>query len=116
MSKAANALHSDQVAAAQAGIAKSVVSRNARTEKRSGVRGCELIRNRSEGACFSDHHFRISTVHGYSRCRGVLAIHDVSAPAWFAHPIFSGNKADTNSLPDFPSGRSASDGVNAANH
>src|SRR5206468_1964745 len=56
MPKAADALHSDQVSTTQAGVAKSVVSRDTRAEKRSGFCGCELIRNRRDGACFSDHH------------------------------------------------------------
>ncbi len=91
MPKAANALHSDQVSTAQAGVAKSVVGRDTRAEKRSGFRGCELIRNRSDGACFSDHHFRISSIRGYSRYHGVLTIHNVSESARFAHPVFAGN-------------------------
>ncbi len=76
----------------------------------------ELIRNGSDAARFSDHHFRISSIYCYSRYRRVLAIYDVSAPARFAHPVFSGNEADTNPLTDFPSGHSATEGFNAANH
>ena len=67
MPKATNALHSDQISAAQAGVAKSVVGRDTRAEERGGFCGTELIRNRSDAARFSDHHFRISSVHGYSR-------------------------------------------------
>jgi hypothetical protein len=36
MPKAANALHSNQVATTQGGVAKSVVSRDTGTQKRSG--------------------------------------------------------------------------------
>ncbi len=107
MPKATNALHSDQISTAQAGVAKSVVGRDTRAEERSGFCGPELIRNGSDAARFSDHHFRISSVHGYSRNHRVLTIHDVSASARFAHSIFSGNEADTNPLTDFPSGHSA---------
>ena|GEM_PF-4914657 len=104
MPKATNALHSDQISAAQAGVAKSVVGRDIRAEERSGFYGCELIRYGSDAARFSDHHFRISSVRGYSQYHRVLTIHDVSASARFAYPIFSGNEADTNPLTDFPSG------------
>jgi hypothetical protein len=116
MPKAANALHSDQISAAQAGVAKSVVGRDARAEERSGFYGCELIRNGSDAARFSDHHFRISSIGSYSQYHRVLTIHDVTASARFAHPIFSGNETDTNPLTDFPSGHSATDGFNATNH
>jgi hypothetical protein len=115
MAKSTNALDGDQISSAQAGVAKSVVGRNPRAEERSGFCGCELIRNRSDGTRFSDHHFRVSSIRGYSRCHRVLTIHRVSAPARFAHPVFSGNEADTDPLTDFPSGHSATDGFNAAN-
>jgi hypothetical protein len=107
MPKATNALHRDQVSAAQAGIAKRVVGRDTRAEERSSFYECELIRNGSDAARFSDHHFRISSIRGYPQHHRVLTIHDVSASARFAHPIFSGNEADTNPLTDFPSGHSA---------
>jgi hypothetical protein len=116
MSKAPNALHSDQISAAQAGVAKSVVGRDTRAQEGSGFRGLELIRNRNDAACFSDHYFRISSVRGYSRHHGVLTIHTVSAPAWFTHSVFAGNEADTNPLTDFPSGHSTTEGFNPANH
>jgi len=116
IAKAANALHSHQVSTTQAGVAESVVGRDPSAEKGSGFRGCELIRNRSEGACFSDHQFRISSIRGYSRYHGVLTIHGVSPPARFAHSIFSGNEADTDALTDFPFGYSGSQRLNAANH
>ena len=74
----------------------------------------ELVRNGSDAARFSDHHFRISSIHGYSRCHGVLTIHDVSASARFAHSVFAAEEADTNPLTDFPSGHSAAQGFNAA--
>src|SRR6202030_919880 len=95
---------------------KSVVRRDAGAEKRSGFCGGEFIRNRSESACFSDHHFRISSIRGYSRYHRVLTIHTVSAPARFAHSVFSGNEADTNPLTDFPSRYPATDSFNAPNH
>src|SRR5580692_10954382 len=91
MAKATYALNGDVISAAQAGIAKSVVGCNPRAEQRSGFRGCELIRNRRDAARFGDHNFRIPTIRGYSRYHRVLTIHDVSAPAGFAHPIFSGD-------------------------
>ena len=116
MPKATNALHRDQISAAQAGVAKSVVGRDTRAEERSGFCGTELIRNGSDAARFSDHHFRISSVHGYSGYHGVLTIHNVSASARFAHPIFAAEKADTDPLTDFPSGHSTAQGFNAANH
>jgi len=115
MPKAANALHSDEISGAQAGIAKRVVGRNACAKERSGFRGCELIRNRRDGACFSDHHFGISPICGYSRHDRVLTIDNVSAPARFTHAVFSGNETDADPLTDFPSGYSAAQGINAAN-
>jgi len=114
MAKAANALYRYQISAAQAGVAKSVVGRDTRTEERGSFRGCEFIRNGRDGACFCDHHFRISSIHGYSRYHRVLTIHDVSAPARFTYPVFSGNETDTYPLTDFPSGHSAAQSFNAA--
>ena len=55
-------------------------------------------------ARFSDHHFRISSIHGDSRYHRVLTIHDVSASAWFAHAVFAAEEADTDPLTDVPSG------------
>ena len=54
MPKATNALHSDQISAAQTGVAKSVVGRNARTEEGGGFCGAELIRNGCDAARLSD--------------------------------------------------------------
>src|SRR5437879_8288595 len=87
MPKATYALHRDEISTAQAGIAESVIGRNARAKERSGFRGCELIRNGRDGACFSDHHFSISSIHGYPRCHRVLTIngsprrHDSHTPS-----------------------------------
>ena len=100
MPETANALHSDQISTAQAGVAKSVVGRNAGAKERSGFYRCELIRNGSDGARFCDHRFRISSIHGYSRHHGVLTIHDIPASARFAHPVFAGDQANTDSLTD----------------
>jgi hypothetical protein len=91
MAKATYALNGDQISAAQARIAKSVVSGDARAEKRSGFCRCELVRNRRDAACLGNHHFCIPSIHSYSRYHRILTIHDVSAPAGFAHPIFSGD-------------------------
>ncbi len=102
--KSANALHRDQISAAQAGVAKSVVGGDARAEKRGGFCGTELVRNGSDAASFSDHHFRISTIHGHPQYYRVLTIHSVSASARLAHPVFASDQADTNSLTNFPSG------------
>jgi hypothetical protein len=103
MPKATNALHSHQISCAQACIAKSVVGRDTRAEERSGFRGPDFIRNGSQAARFSDHHFRISSIHSYSRYHGVLTVHNVSAPARFARPVFAAEETDTNALPDLPS-------------
>jgi hypothetical protein len=65
---------------------------------------------------FSNHHFRISTIHSYSGFDGVLTLHHVSAPARFAHPVFTAEKADTDPLTDFPFRHSAAQGRNAANY
>jgi hypothetical protein len=115
MSKSTNALHSDQISAAQAGIAKSVVGGDARAEERCGFCRTELVRNGSDAAGFSDHHFRISSIHGHSQYHGVLTIHDVPASARFAHPVFAADQADTDTLADFPSRHSGAQGFNAAN-
>jgi hypothetical protein len=115
MPKATNALHSDQISAAQASIAKSVVCRNTGAEERGGLYGSQLVRNRSDAVRFRNHHFRISSIRGYSRCDGVLTLHHVSAPAWLAHPVFAAEEADPDSLTDFPFGYPAAQGFNAAN-
>jgi hypothetical protein len=116
MPKATNALHSDEISPAQAGIAKSVVGRDARAEERGGLYGSELVRNGSDAARFSDHQFRISSIRGYSRHHWVLTIHNVSASARFAYAIFATEEADTYPLTDFPFGHSAAQGFNAANY
>jgi hypothetical protein len=114
--KAANALHSDQVPGPQAGIAKGVVGCNSRAKQRGGLCGAEFVRNGSDPACFGDHHFRISSICGYSGYHGVLTIHHVSALARFANAIRTGNQADTDTLTDFPSGHPVTQGFNAANY
>jgi hypothetical protein len=115
MTEATNALHSHQIASAQAGIAKGVVGRDARAQQGGGLCGTELIGNGSEAACFSDHHFRISTVHGYPRYHWVLTIHAVSTSARLAGAVLSGDQADANALTDLPSRHAAAQGVDAAN-
>jgi hypothetical protein len=115
MPKSADTLYSDEISAAQAGVSKRVVGRDARAEQRGGFCRTQLVGNGSEGACFGNHHFRISTIRGYSGYHRVLTIDDVSSPARFADAVFAGNEADTDSLADFPSGNSAAQGVNAAN-
>ena len=114
MPKATNALHGDQISTAQAGVAKSVVGGDTRAEERSGFYGRELIRNGGDAACFSDHHFRISSVRGYSGYHGVLTIHNISTSARFAHSVFAAEEADTDTLTDFPFGHSAAQGFNSA--
>src|SRR4029077_6883693 len=52
MPKTTNALYGDQISAAQAGVAKSVVGRDTRAEERGGLCGSELVRNGSDAACF----------------------------------------------------------------
>jgi hypothetical protein len=115
MPKATNALHRDQISAAQAGVAKSVVGRNTGAEERGGLYGSELVRNGSDAVRFSDHHFRVPTIRGYSWDDGVLALHHVSASARFAHPVFATEEANTNPLTDLPFGHSAAQCLNAAN-
>jgi hypothetical protein len=116
MTKATNALHRDQISTAQAGIAKSVVGCDTSAEERSGFYGTELIGNGSDATRFSDHHFRITSVRGYSRYHGVLTIHNVSASARLAHSVFAAEEADTDPLTDFPSGHTAAQRFNATNH
>jgi hypothetical protein len=117
MPKTTDTLHSDQISAAQASIAKSVVGCDPRAEERCSVYRSELVRDGRDAARFSDHHFRISSIHGDSRYHGVLTIHNVSASAWLAHPVFAAKEADTDPLTDFPSRRSAAAyRVNATNH
>jgi hypothetical protein len=116
MPKATNALHSDQVSAAQASVAKSVVGCDTGAEERGGLYGTELVRNGSDAVRFSNHHFRISTIRGYSRYGRVLTLHHVSASARFAHRVFTAEEADTDTLTDFPFGHSAAQCLNAANY
>jgi hypothetical protein len=116
MPKTTYALHGDQISTAQAGVAKSVVRRDTCTEERGSFCGRELIRNGSDAAGFSDHHFGISPILGYSRYYRVLTIHHISASARFAHSIFAGDQADTDPLADSPFRHSAAQGFNAANY
>jgi hypothetical protein len=116
MPKATNTLHSDQISSTQAGVAKSVVSRNARAEERGCFRGPEVVRDRRDAARFSNHHFRISSIRGNSRHHGIETIHNISASAWLAHSVFAAKEPNTDPLADFPFGHSAAQGFNAANH
>jgi hypothetical protein len=116
MPKATNALHGDQISAAQASVAKSVVGGDTRAEERSGVYGSEFVRDGRDAARFSNHHFRIPTIRRYSRYDGILTLHHVSASARFAHPVFAAEEADTDPLTDFPSGHSAAQCLNTANY
>jgi len=116
MPKATNALHRDQISAAQAGVAKSVVGRDTRAEERGGFYGPELIWNGCDAACFRDDDFGVSSVHGYPRYHWVLAIHHVSASAWLTDSVFAAEEADTDTLTDFPSGYTSAQGFNAANY
>jgi hypothetical protein len=104
MSKTADALHSDQISAAQASIAKSVEGRNASAEERGGFRSPEFIGNGGDASRFSDHQLRITSIHGDSWDHGILAIHNVSAPAWLAYSVFATEEAETYSLADLPLG------------
>jgi hypothetical protein len=115
MPKATNPLHTDQISAAQAGVTKGVVGRNARTKEWSSLHGSEFIRNGCDAARFSDHHFGISSIDGYSRIHGVLTVHHVSASARLAHSVLAAKEADTDPLTDFPFGDSASQGFDAPN-
>src|SRR5258708_28820958 len=116
MPQTTNALHSHQISAAQAGVPKSVVSRDACTEKRGGLRGIEFIWNRSDGAGLRDHHLRIPSVHCHSRHHWVQTIHHVAASTWLAHAVFACDQSDTNALTDLPSGHSGAQGFDAVNH
>jgi hypothetical protein len=115
ISKATNALHSDQISAAQAGVAKSVVGCDPRTEEgrllptRAHPEG-NLCRALPRSVLPHILHY------GDSRYHRVTTIHHVSASAWPAHSVFAAEEPDTNSLTDFPSGRSAAQAFNAANN
>jgi hypothetical protein len=115
MPKAANALHGNQISTTQAGVAKSVVGGDTRAEERGGFRGTELVRNRSDAAGFSDHHFGISSIHGHPKYHGILTIHNVSTSARFADAVFAGDQADTDALADFPPRHTCPQRFNAAN-
>jgi hypothetical protein len=114
MSEAANSLHGDQITAAQAGVAKSVVGRNPCAEKRSGVYGGEFVRNGSDPARLRNHDFRVSSVDRYSWRDRVLTIYDVSPSAGFARSVFAAEEANAHALTGFPSGHSTAQCVNAA--
>jgi len=116
MPKAPNALHSDQVSGPQAGVAKGVIGCNSRAKERGGFCGTELVRNGSHPACFGDHHFRIPSIHVYPRRHRALTIHHVPASARFAHAVFAGDQADTNSLTDFPLKYSRAQSFDATDH
>src|SRR4029077_1828671 len=115
MPKAANALHSDEISPAQTSVAKSVVGCNTGAEQRGRLHGSELVRNGSDAARFSNHHFRVSAVHGYSRYDGVLTLHHVPASARFAHSVFTAEEPDTNPLADFPPRNACAQRSDAAN-
>jgi hypothetical protein len=104
MSKTADALHSDQISAAQTSIAKSVEGRNTSAEERSGFRGPEFIGNGGDASRFSDHQLRITSIHRDSWDHGILTIHHVATSAWFTNSVFAAEEAETDSLADLPPG------------
>src|SRR5713101_7128405 len=116
MPQTTNTLHSHQISAAQAGVPKSVVSRDTCAEERGGLHGIEFIWNLSDGAGFRDHHLRIPPVHCHPRYHWVQTIHHVSASTWLANAVFARDQSDTNPLTDLPSGHSGTQGFDAANH
>jgi hypothetical protein len=116
MPKTTNALHGDQISAAQAGITKSIVGRDASAEERGGFCGPKLIGNGGEAARFSNHYFRVSSIYGDSRDHRILTIHHVSASARFARPVFASDEADTHPLTDLPPGYACTQRLNAANN
>jgi hypothetical protein len=116
MPQAADALHRNQISAAQTGIAKGVVGGNTRAQEWGGLCGIELVRNGSDAARFGNHHFRISTIHSNSQHHGVLTIHTVPASARFTHPVFACDQADADPLTDFPPGHACPQRFNAADN
>src|SRR5713226_3299997 len=102
MSEPADPLNPNQIARAQAGVAKSVEGRYASAEERGGFRGRELIRNGSERSCFGNHHLGITPVGSDSRYDGVQAVRKVSAKARLTFAVLPAQKADTYPLPDLP--------------
>ena len=115
MPKATDALHSDQITTSQAGIAKRVEGRDARAQEGGGLCRRQLVWYGRDAARLSDHHLRIASIHGGTRYHGVLTIHDVSASARFAYPVFATEEADPNSLTDFPLGHATAQGVSSTN-
>jgi hypothetical protein len=113
MSETANSLDGDQITPAQAGVAKSVVSRDPRAQKGSGIYGSEFVWNGSNPARLRDHDFRVSSIDRYSRCDCVLTIYDVSPSAGLARTVFAAKEANTDALTGFPSGHSTAQRVNA---
>jgi hypothetical protein len=113
MSETANSLDGDQITPAQAGVAKSVVSRDPRAQKGSGIYGGEFVWNGSNPARLRDHDFRVSSIDRYSRCDCVLTIYDVSPSAGLARTVFAAKEANTDALTGFPSGHSTAQRVNA---
>src|SRR5258706_12411355 len=62
MTKAANALHSNQVSGSQSGITKGVIRCDPRAKKRSGFSRTEFVRNGRDPARFVNHHFRVTAI------------------------------------------------------
>src|SRR5271163_1256691 len=116
MPEAANALHGHQISGAETGIAKGVVSRDTRAKERGGFRRTKLVGNGGDATRLGDHYFGISSIDGNPRHDWVLAIHGISAPAWFADSVFTTEEAHADSLTDFPSSHAGTQRINAPHH
>jgi len=100
MPKATNALHGDQISAAQASVAKSVVCCNTSAEERAAFYGVSSsgTEEMPRASAIITSAYPPSTVLRYD---GVLTLHHVSASAWFAHAVFTAGRSRTDPLTDF---------------
>src|SRR5712671_6675150 len=104
MSQATDALDSDEISAAKAGVAQGVVSSDAGAEERGGFGGAEVIGDGRDAAGFGDHNFGVAAVDGDAGDYGVEAIDDVAAAAGFAGAVLAAEEADAYALTNFPFG------------
>jgi len=114
MPEPTNALHRDQIPAAQAGIPQRVEGRDARAQERRRLDRREVVRNSRESPRFGDHHLGIAAVRSDAGYHRVSAIHHVSTPARFADAVFPAEVTNSDPLTESPPRHAAAHSINAA--
>src|SRR6202035_2334497 len=113
MAKAADAEDRNKVARFRGRVAQRAEGRQASTQQRRRVDGCEIVRHGHQAAGLGDHHLGIAAVVVDTRERLVLAAHQVAVAAGPTVPAAAAEKSYADALADFPPLHPRADRVDA---